>query len=742
MKQVFNSLSKFVSNLGLQYLPRKQNKRMKYAVFLQQNEEDCGAACLGSIAKHYGLTLTLTRLREAVGTGQQGTTLLGLKRGAEKLGFNARSVRASAQILEQINEAPLPAIIHWMGNHWVVLYGQEKQKYVIVDPAIGERYLSEEELREGWIDWTMLLLEPDPARFFAQSSDEPTRGISSFVQRIWLYRSLLAEVLLINGLLGLLSIATPFLIQILTDDVLIRGDLRLLNGLAIGVIVLNLFSSGLELVQANLIAYFAQRLELGLVLEFGRSILRLPLNYYETRRSGEVVSRLRDIQDLNQLVSQVVVSLPSQIFIAIVSLMLMLIFSWKLTLVALFIALLMTISTVVFLPTLQQKTRSLLVLEAENQGVLVETFKGALTLKTTTATNQFWEEFQSRFGRLANLALRTTQIGIINNTFSDLVSAIGAVVLLWFGSSLVISQELSIGQLLAFASFNTNVTTLIGTVVKFTDEFARVRTASQRLNEVIEHPTETQGDAAKPFVRIPPDAEIECDRLTFHYPGRVDLLDDFSLRLPGGGVIALIGKSGCGKSTLAKLIAGLYMLQSGNIRIGGYNLQDLSLECLRRQVVLVPQDAHFWSRSILENFRLGTPDVSFEEIVHVCQVTGADEFISRLPEKYQTILGEFGANLSGGQRQRLAIARALINDPPILILDESTAGLDPVSEAEVLDQLLYYRQGRTTILISHRPRVINRADWIVLLDQGKLVTQGSLKDLQSQLGEHLDFLTP
>lgn len=204
----------------------------------------------------------------------------------------------------------------------------------------------------------------------------------------------------------------------------------------------------------------------------------------------------------------------------------------------------------------------------------------------------------------------------------------------------------------------------------------------------------------------------------------------------------MIGQSGCGKSTVAKLIAGLYTQQSGNIRIGIYNLSDLSLDCLRQQVVLVPQDAHFWSRSILENFRLGNPHVSFEQIVQACQIAEADEFISRLPEKYQTVLGEFGANISGGQRQRLAIARAIVNDPPVLILDESTGGLDPVSESLVLEQLLSHRQGKTTIMISHRPRVINRADWIVLLDHGKIKLQGTLEELRSQSGDHLNFLNP
>jgi ATP-binding cassette subfamily C protein len=401
----------------------------------------------------------------------------------------------------------------------------------------------------------------------------------------------------------------------------------------------------------------------------------------------------------------------------------------------------MTLSTIAFLPILQQQNRRLLVLDAENQGVLVETFKGALTLKTTTAAPQFWEEFQSRFGRLANLTFRTIQIAIINKTFSRLVSRIGSIALLWFGSSLVISKELSIGQLLAFNSMNANFTAFILTGVEFVDELTRAQTATERLTEVIDSTPEDKGDSKKPFANIAGDAEIVCTNLNFHHAGRVDLLIDFSLKIFGGQVVALIGKSGCGKSTLAKLIAGLYMPQSGNIRIGIYNQQDLSLDSLRQQVILVPQEAHFWSRSIIENFRLGSPHVTFEEIVKACQIAEADEFISTLPDKYQTVLGEFGANISGGQRQRLAIARAIVNNPPILILDESTAGLDPVSEAQVLDQLLYHRQGKTTIMISHRPRVINRADWIVLLDRGKLKLQGSLEELKVQPGEHLDFLT-
>jgi ABC-type bacteriocin/lantibiotic exporter with double-glycine peptidase domain len=714
---------------------------MSYSCILQHSEEDCGAACLATVAKHYGRTFTLTRMREAVGTGSRGTSLLGLRRGAEALGFHARQAQATKEAIEHLNDAPLPLIVHWQGNHWVVLYRQRGRKYVIADPAVGIRHLTRQELLAGWSNGLMLLLQPDEERFYDRPNDKVS-GLGRFLRRVWPYRWMLIQALLINIAIGLLALAMPMMMQLLTDDVLVRGDLQLLTTVAIAVMAMNLFRSIIGLIQSHLVGNFGQRLQLGLTLDYGFNLLRLPLSYFDAHRSGEVISRLGDVRTINALVSQIVLGLPSQFFIAFISLGLMLLYSWQLTLASLLAFVVVTLVNLLFLPALRNKTRRLIIEGTENQGFLVETFRSALVLKTTQAAPQVWAEYQQNFGRLANLSWGTMRLGLYSSTLTGIITNFTTIGLLWVGSYLVIDRTLSIGQLIAFNGMSGNFLGFLSSVVGTIDEFITAQIVIQRLSEVLDATPEEVQTISKPWATIANDASISCSQVNFHHAGRVDLLKDFTLTIPGGKVIAAIGRSGCGKSTLAKLIAGLYPLKSGNIRYGAYSQQDLSLDCLRQQVVLVSQDAQFWSRSIIDNFRLSYPNTSFEQIVRACQIAGADEFISELPDKYQTILGEFGANLSGGQKQRLALARAILTSPPILILDESTGALDPSTEARVLEKILAARRSKTTILISHRPRVILRADFIVYLDRGELKLTGTPAELLRIPGEHLDFLKP
>lgn len=712
----------------------------KYSTVLQHSEEDCGAACLATVAKYYGRTFTLSHTRKAVGTGSRGTTLLGLRRGAEVLGFNARQVKATPELIDHLDQAPLPAIIHWKGHHWVVLYGREKGRFVIADPAVGLRRLKRNELVISWANGVMLLLEPNEEKFYEQPNDK-IESFGRFLKRAWPYRFTLLEAISLNVVIGLLGLTIPIMMQILTDDVLVRRDTQLLGTVAIAVIAMNLFRNAINLVQSYLVSHFAEKLQLVLLLDYGYKLMRLPQTYFDSHRSGEVVSRIGDVRRVNTLIRQLVLSLPSQLFIAIISLTLMLIYSWILTLVAIVAFVVVIGVNLLFLPAVRRKTRQLIIEGSENQGFLVETFRGAMVLKTTQATPNAWDEYQRNFSRLANLNWNRFKLGLYSNTATGVLSNLTTIGLLWLGSYLVIGGNLSIGQLIAFNGLSGNFLSFLTLAVSLADEFITAQVVIQRLSEVLDATTEDEQIEKKPREKIPDSVDIVCTNLNFHHVGRVDLLKDFNLTIPGGQVTAFIGESGCGKSTLAKLLAGLYLPQSGNIRFGPYNQQDLSLECLRQQVVLVPQEAHFWSRSILENFYFSYPGISFEQIVQACQIAKADEVISELPDKYQTVLGEFGANLSGGQRQRLAIARAIVTEPPVLILDESTGALDPVLEAKILDRLLPLRQGKTTILISHRPWVIQRADWIVYLEKGRLLRQGSPEKLAQIPGDHLNFLT-
>jgi ATP-binding cassette, subfamily C, bacterial len=710
---------------------------MKYPFVLQHSEEDCGAACLATIAKYYGRNYTINRMRDFIGTGQLGTTLFGIRKGAEKLGFKAQAGRATPELLKHINQVPLPMIIHWKGRHWVVLYGKKRHQYIVADPTVGIRYLTLSELMAGWSDGVMLILEIEDIQSLPES--DRISGFGRFLQRILPYKAVVIEIVFINIAIGLLSLAIPFLIQILTDDILIRQDTNFLTKIAIAVILINLFNSIFELVQFNLMAHVIQRLELGLILDFTRQMLRLPLSYYEARRSGEIVSRLQDIQHINQLITNLIANVPSQFFIALVSLSLMLFYSEKLTLISVILSCLILLSTIAVFPGLKKKTQFLMIAEAENYGFLVENFKGVMTLKTINGVVPVWEDLQRRFGNLAFLKLQRIQLGIVNEVLARLVSNLSAISLLWIGSKLVINQQLTIGQLLAFNTMNGYINQFLVTIVAFTNELTSVQVAVRRVIEVIDAKPETQEQKA--WVKFNDSSDIICQNLNFSYPGRGNLLDNLSITIPGGKVTAIIGESGCGKSTLIKLIAGLYSVETGNIRYGVFNQIDIALDCLRQQLILVPQDTHFWSRSIIENFRLTDSQIDFTEIVNACQIACADTFISELPEKYSTILGEFGANISGGQKQRLAIARAIAAHSTILILDESTSNLDPILEAQVLKNIFHYRQGKTTILISHRPQVISQADYLIFLDKGQLILAGNPQELAQIPGQHLEFLS-
>ncbi|MBM5799871.1 MAG: peptidase domain-containing ABC transporter, partial [Cyanobacteria bacterium K_DeepCast_35m_m2_023] len=454
----------------------------------QHDEEDCGAACVATVCQVHGRSLPLAQVRRAVGTTQQGTTLLGLSRGAESLGLSARAARAEPSLLADLDDLPLPLICHWDGNHWVVLHGRDGDGLLLVaDPALGLRHLSDAEFLEHWLNGVILLLEPDPARW--QVADEGSdsvvpEGAWVFVRFLKPFQPLLLQALGLNLVIGVMALAMPLLLQVLTDDVLVRGDDRMLASLSIGILVLFGLRSLFSLMQGLLVGHFGQKLQLQMVLHYGQRLLRLPLEYFESRRSGEVVSRLDDIRQLNQLFSNVVLGLPAQLCMALISLAWMLGYSVWLTLASLLGYGAVLLAQLAVVPALRRKTQGLLAQSSQNQGFLVELFRSASLLKTSEATTQAWHELQRNFSRLAHLSWSTQLLDLKVQTATTLLGSCTSILLLWYGSSFVLSEQLSIGQLLAFNGMGANVLAFLGALGGLSQDFITSQVVIRRLSDV------------------------------------------------------------------------------------------------------------------------------------------------------------------------------------------------------------------------------------------------------------------
>ena len=717
----------------------------RYAFVEQHSEEDCGAACVATVARHYGKKVPLQRVRDLVGTGQQGTTLLGLRRGADELGFNCRALRTDVDetFFRDVEQISLPAILHWKGNHWVVLHAVDRRQVVIADPGQGVLRLGHEEFLKLWADGVLLTLEPDMARLEQQPSD---RSKMHFVGRVLRlakpYRGLIIRAMSLNAVVGLIGLGIPLLMQVLTDDVLVRRDSQLLATLGLGMVAVYTFRSVIDFLERKISTYFFERLELSLLLEYGHKLFQMPMKYFDTHRSGDILNRIIEMYRVNHLFNSLILELPSDFFLAFVSLVLMFIYSPSLTFLTLPAHLLIVGVQLAFLPRLYDVNGKFIRRTADNQALLVEFFRGAQLIKSTNGGQQAWDEYQAGFGELANLSWRESQLMILSDGSVNVLSYFLNIGLLVYGSTYVLSQQLSIGQLLAFTGLGMNVLAFFRESSRFTIHILADKSIFKRLSQVLDAEPEEENLEKKTWIKFSGDEDIHIRALTFAHPGRKQTIANLTTTIPGGCVTALVGGSGSGKSTLIKIISGMYPPSNGLIRYGPASISDLSLDCLRDQVCLVTQDSHFLNRSIIENFRFTRPDASYEAIVEVCQIVKADDFILELPNGYQTMLGEFGANLSGGQKQRLAIARALIGNPPILILDESTNALDPVLEAQLLNNLLSFRGRRTTILVSHRPSVIAKCDYLLFMEKGQIRQHGPVSEVDTNKSPALKRFFP
>ena len=709
-------------------LKRRRGLLKGYPFIEQQSASDCGAACLAMISQYWGKRFSINFLRNIAGVGRSGATLKSLAKAAESLGYQARPVRAS---LGRLAEQKNPWIAHWQGDHYIVVYRVQGQKVLVADPAKGKRSLDREQFLAGWSGYALLL---DPTERLEATPNEK-RSLGRFVGLLLPYRSLALQIILASFLIQIFGLVTPLFTQIILDQVVVNRSLTTLHVFALGVLLFGIWGIGLSSTRQYLLSYLSNRLDLTMISGFIRHTLMLPLKFFESRHVGDILTRVSENQKIQRfLISQVVLAWLD-FLMGFVYLGLMFYYNWQLTLLVVALIPPIVILTLVSTPFLRKVSLEVFNKSAEQNSTLVETITGVSTVKSIAAERELRWRWEDRLTSFLNAQFRSQKLGINLQAAGGLINSLGSTALLWYGAMLVIQDQLTIGQFVAFNMLIAKVLSPVLSLTNLWDELQEVLISVERLDDVFSAQPEESPD--KPMLSLPIiQGNMRLENVSFRYEGDDDrnTLQNISFEVKPGQTTAIVGRSGSGKSTLVKLLQGLYLPDQGNIWLDGHDISHVSPQSLRSQLGVVPQECFLFSGTILENITLYRPEYTLEQAIEVAKLAEAHAFIQGMPLGYNTKVGERGANLSGGQRQRIAIARALLGEPRILILDEATSSLDTESERRFQQNLARLSRDRTTFIIAHRLSTVRNADCILVLDRGILVENGTHDELMAKEG--------
>lgn len=688
--------------------------------------------CLALVARHHGVDLSPERLQHDYAVTDEPVAMRQLLRMAKDAGLRAKQVDLTWRSLFELGNA-YPVLAELDNGNWIVIAGtttdDDGERVRILDP-LAERpefiLLDEEQLSRSWHGSVILM-----KRNYKMKDDDQPFGFRWFIPEVIRQRSFFRDVALAAFVLYGLGLTTPMFFQLVIDKVLVHQSYATLTVLTIGIAVALIFDATFSFLRRYLLLYATNRIDIRIATRTFGHLLNLPISLFEQASAGVIVKHMQQTGRIREfLTGRLFLTLLDGLSL-LVFVPILLLYSVKLTLVVLGFAALVGLVVMMLVGPFQRRLQALYLAEGDKQALLVETVHGMRTVKSLALEPRQRKVWDDCSAQAISVRFRVEKISTVAQSLTGLLEKLMSVAIIGLGALDVFSGAMTVGALVAFNMLAGRVSGPLVQIVTMVHEYQEVALSVRMLGEIMNQRPEQfgRGRGIRPQLK----GRIEFDKVSFRYgPEGPPALDDVSFAVPAGSVFGVVGKSGSGKTTITRLIQGLYQSQQGLVRIDGYDSREIDLVHLRSSIGVVLQDNFLFRGTVRENIAAAKPDASIEEIVEVARIAGAEEFIERLPRGFETMLEENASNLSGGQKQRLAIARALITDPKLLIFDEATSALDPDSEAIIRQNLSQIAAGRTVIIVSHRLSTLVDSDAILVVERGKIADIGRHDQLVSR----------
>jgi ATP-binding cassette subfamily B protein len=715
----------------------------RFPHYHQPDAKDCGPTCLKIVSKHFGRDLNLSFIRQVSETNRGGSSLLGLNYAAEELGIKSLGVKIN---LEKLNKAPLPCILHWNKNHYVVLYKIKNNEYFVSDPAHGLLKYSEKEFVNNWIgnkdnnrniEGTVLLLETTSFFFEGDFPEEKSNlSISFALKYILKYKKFIWQ--LVFGLLAgsLLQLIFPFLTQAVVDIGIENQDLNFIYLILLAQLLLFIGRTSIEIIRSWILLHLSVRINISLLSDFFIKLMKLPIAFFDTRTTGDILQRINDHERIERILTNSSLRVLFSLMTLLVFGIILVYYNLEIFLTFIFGSILYFGWILLFLRRRADLDYKRFSKVSEEQSQVIELINGMQEIKLNNAEKQMrwnWEDLQVKLFKIAMDGLKLEQW---QNVGSNSINELKNIVITILSAKLVIDGEITLGMMLAISYIVGQLNAPISQLMNFIRELQDAKLSLDRLSEI--HNKEDEEENSNKLLHdIGDDSDLVVENLTFRYPGSdLEVLKDMNLKIPSKKITAIVGVSGSGKTTLMKLLLKFYNLNNGKIYVGEDNLEDIYQQAWRKHTGVVMQEGYLFNNTIAKNIAIGNDLINMEKLEHAVNVANIKDYIESLPMGYETKIGMNGEGLSTGQKQRILIARAVYKRPSFLFFDEATSALDANNESQIMNNLNLFFKNRTVVIIAHRLSTVKNADQIVVIDEGKIAEIGNHHELSKMKGKY------